>query len=99
MKITIRATEPADYEAIRETMSQPNAIRGTMQLPFPAAEMWRKRLAEPAENTHLLVAEADGKVVANLGLLRRETPHVGATLCLWASSCTTPITAKVWAPH
>lgn len=68
MKITIRAAEPADYEAVRETMSQPNAIRGTMQLPFPSAEMWKKRLAEPAENTHVLMAEVDGKVVGNLGL-------------------------------
>jgi L-phenylalanine/L-methionine N-acetyltransferase len=68
MNITIRAAEPADYEAVRQTMSQPNVIRGTMQLPFPAAEMWKKRFAEHAENTHVLVAEVDGKVVGNLGL-------------------------------
>jgi L-phenylalanine/L-methionine N-acetyltransferase len=68
MKITIRAAEPSDYAAIRETASQPEAIRGTMQLPFPAAEMWRKRLAETTDGTHILVAEADGKIVGNLGL-------------------------------
>jgi L-phenylalanine/L-methionine N-acetyltransferase len=68
MKITIRAAEPADYEAVREAISQPEAIRGTMQLPFPAAEMWRKRLAHIPEGDHVLVAELDGKVVGSLGL-------------------------------
>ena len=68
MTITIRAAEPADYEAFRETVSQPNAIRGTMQLPFPSAHMWKKRLEEIKEGHHLLVAEIDGKVIGNLGL-------------------------------
>jgi L-phenylalanine/L-methionine N-acetyltransferase len=68
MNITIRAAEPADYEAFRETTSQPEAIRGTMQLPFPSAEMWKKRLLAYLEGDHLLVAEVDGKVVGNLSL-------------------------------
>lgn len=68
MNITIRAAEPADYDAFRETTSQPKAIRGTMQLPFPSAEMWKKRLAEYPEGDHLLVAEVDGKVVGNISL-------------------------------
>jgi L-phenylalanine/L-methionine N-acetyltransferase len=68
MKITIRAAEPADYEAYREITSQPEAIRGTMQLPFPSAAMWKRRLEEIKEGTHLLVAEVDGKAIGNLGL-------------------------------
>ena len=68
MNITIRAAEPADYEAFRETTSQPEAIRGTMQLPYPSAEMWKIRLAEYPEGYHLLVAEVDGKVVGNISL-------------------------------
>lgn len=68
MNITIRAAEPADYEAMRETTSQPKAIRGTMQLPFPSAEMWKKRLLAYPEGDHLLVAEVDGKVVGNISL-------------------------------
>ena len=68
MTITIRAAEPADYEAFRETTSQPEAMRGTMQLPFPSAAMWKKRLEEIKEGNHLRVAEIDGKVVGNLGL-------------------------------
>ena len=46
MTIVIRATEPADFDAIRETMAQPLAFAGTLQVPLPSAEMWKKRLAE-----------------------------------------------------
>ena len=68
MNIFIRATEPADYAAIRETMAQPLAYAGTLQVPMPSAEMWKKRLAELPAGDHTLVAEVDGKVVGNIGL-------------------------------
>lgn len=68
MNITIRAAEPADYEAMRETMSQPRAQAMTLQLPLPSLEMWKKRLAEKPADVHQLVAELDGKVVGNLGM-------------------------------
>jgi putative acetyltransferase len=68
MNILIRATEPADYDAIRETMAQPLAYAGTMQLPMPSAEMWKKRLAEFPVGDHSFVAEVDGTVVGNIGL-------------------------------
>jgi L-phenylalanine/L-methionine N-acetyltransferase len=66
--ITVRAAEPADFEAIRETMSQPRAQAQTLQLPMPAAEMWKKRLIEFPAGDHMLVAEINRKVVGNLGL-------------------------------
>ena len=57
---------------------------GTLQLPFPTAEMWKKRIAEFAADDYLLVAEVDGEVVANLGLhsagkspRRRHVGHLG----------------------
>ena len=68
MNITIRATEPADYDAIRETMAQPRAYAGTLQVPMPSTEMWKKRLTELPAGDHALVAEVDGKVVGNIGL-------------------------------
>lgn len=68
MNIKIRAAEPGDYEAIRETMAQPIAYAGTLQLPLPSAEMWQKRLADFPAGEHLLMAEVDGKVVGNLAL-------------------------------
>ena len=82
MTIKIRATEPTDFDAIRETMAQPFAYAGTLQVPMPSAEMWRKRLAELPAGDHSLVAEVDGKVVGNIGLhaiqKTRRRAHVAA---------------------
>jgi putative acetyltransferase len=47
--MVIRRAEPGDYEAVRQVFAGPKAVWGTLQLPFPWAESWRKRLAEPAE--------------------------------------------------
>ena len=68
MNIIIRATEPTDFESIRETMAQPLAYAGTLQVPLPSAELWKKRLAELPPGDHSLVAEVDSKVVGNIGL-------------------------------
>ena len=68
MTIVVRRTEPGDYEAVRLVFSGPNAIRGTLQLPFPSAELWRKRLAEPGEGLFSLVACVDTEVIGQLGL-------------------------------
>jgi putative acetyltransferase len=84
MTITIRAAEPHDFEAIRETMSQPRAQSQTLQVPYPSLEMWKKRLADKAPTDYVLVAEIDGKVIGNAGLhavgpspRRRHAGHVG----------------------
>ncbi len=68
MAITIRRAEPGDYEAVRHVFAGPKAVWGTLQVPFPSAEHWRKRLAEPAEGVYLLVACAENEVVGQLGL-------------------------------
>lgn len=66
--ITVRRAEPADYEAVHRIFSAPKAVWGTLQLPFPSAETWRKRLAEPGEGLFSLVACAENEVVGQLGL-------------------------------
>ena len=68
MSILIRHAEPGDYEGIRDVMSQPRAMLGTLQLPHPSLEMWRKRLAEQKDADKVLVAVIDGRIVGNLGL-------------------------------
>ncbi|MGB8644371.1 MAG: GNAT family N-acetyltransferase [Anaerolineae bacterium] len=68
MNITIRRAEPSDYEAMHRVLSGPRAIWGTLQMPYPSIEMWRKRLAEPPEGLINLVACVDGEVVGQLGL-------------------------------
>jgi putative acetyltransferase len=68
MTITIRRTEPSDYEAVARVLSGPRAVWGTLQLPFPSVETWRKRLAEPPPGLYSLVARVDADVVGQLGL-------------------------------
>jgi putative acetyltransferase len=82
MTITIRRAEPSDYEAIKHIFDSPNVVWGTLQLPFPSTEQWRKRLAEPPEGFFSLVAcVEDNEVVGQLGLHtfphRPRRRHVG----------------------
>jgi putative acetyltransferase len=82
MNIAIRRTEPSDYEAVRTIFAGAQVIWGTLQVPFPSAEQWRKRLAEPAEGLFNLVACVDDEVIGQLGLHtfphRPRRRHVGA---------------------
>ena len=66
--ITIRRVEPSDYEALQRVFAGPRVVWGTLQLPFPSVEMWRKRLAEPPEGTFGLVACIDSEVVGQLNI-------------------------------
>jgi putative acetyltransferase len=68
MTISIRRAEPSDYEAVRQVFAGPKAVWGTLQLPFPSAESWRKSLAEPAEGVFSLVACTESEVIGLLGL-------------------------------
>src|SRR5512140_3213963 len=81
MPITIRRAEPSDYEAMYKIFSGPKAVWGTLQVPFPSAEMWRKRLAEAEEGLYLFVACLDNEVVGQSGLHtfpnRPRRRHVG----------------------
>ncbi len=67
-EIIIRRLEPSDYEAVYRIYCGPQAVRGTLQVPFPSAESWKKRLAEPPEGFYQLAACAGGEVVGQLGL-------------------------------
>ena len=66
--IVVRRAELADAEAIHSTFTGPNAIAGTLQIPYPSVEVWRKRLAEFPPDDYFLVATVAGEVVGNLGL-------------------------------
>ena len=82
MDVTVRHTEPEDYEAMHRIFSGPRAVAGTLQMPLPSAEMWRKRLSEPPDGLFSLVACVDGEVVGSLGLetspTRWRMRHVGS---------------------
>jgi putative acetyltransferase len=80
--VVVRRAEPGDAEAIQQTFLGPRAIAGTLQMPYPSVEMWRKRLADVAPDDFLLVATIAGEVVGNFGLQAvSKSPrrrHVGA---------------------
>jgi putative acetyltransferase len=80
--ITIRSAEPGDFDAVRHIYTYPKAVRGTLQLPFPSVELWRKRLIERPEGLYNLVAcTENNEVVGQLGLHtfpgRPRRRHVG----------------------
>ena len=84
MKIDIRRVEPGDFKAVQQVHAQPKALRGTLQLPFPSEEMWKKRLEGIGEDKYALVACVEGEIVAMGGLdlfpkspRRRHVGHIG----------------------
>ncbi len=76
MDLTVRHAEPEDYKAVQRIFSGPKAVAGTLQLPFPSAELWRKRLCEKPENMHQLVACVDEEVVGEISLVTRSNPRI-----------------------
>jgi putative acetyltransferase len=81
MTISIRRTEPADYKAVQQIFSGPKVVWGTLQLPFPSVETWRKKLAEPAKGMFGLMACSENEVIGQLDLFTFPTHprrrHVG----------------------
>jgi putative acetyltransferase len=75
VEITVRHAEPDDYEALHHIFSGPRVIAGTLQLPFPSVEFWRRRLAELPEGSYSLVACVDGEVVGELSLMTGANPR------------------------
>jgi putative acetyltransferase len=79
--ILIRAAEPNDYQEIQQIFLGPKVIWGTLQMPFPSVEMWRKRLAESSEGTVRLVACLEQKLIGQLDIhtfpSRPRRRHVG----------------------
>jgi putative acetyltransferase len=68
MNPIIRRVEPTDYAAVHQIFSGPQVVWGTLQLPFPSIEAWRKRLAEPPEGLFGLVACIETDVVGHLNI-------------------------------
>lgn len=75
MTIVIRRGEPEDYEAVRLVYAGPKAYSGTLQLPFPSADLWRKRMAEPPEGFINLVACVEGEIVGHSGVQTFPNPR------------------------
>ena len=65
---TIRRAEPSDIDALHRVYSMPGVIRGTLQIPYPSLENWRKRLAEPPDGLFNLIVCVGDEVIGQSGL-------------------------------
>lgn len=79
--LKIRRAEPDDYLAVYEMFSSPEVYGGTLQLPYPSRELWRKRVGEPPEGLFNLVAVVGDRVVGMVTVAtfpdRPRRRHVG----------------------
>ena len=84
--LQIRRAEPNDCDAIYEMFTSPQVYEGTLQLPYPTREYWRKRIAE-CEGCYNLVAVSGEHVIGMLGVdtfpnvpRRRHVGHIGISV-------------------
>lgn len=66
--LAIRRAEPADFEALWRSFQDASVYGGTLQVPYPSKEVWRKRIAEVPESDYLLVAHIGEELVGHGGL-------------------------------
>jgi putative acetyltransferase len=83
----IRAATPDDFGAVTQLFAGPKVIHGTLQLPFPSPELWRKRLSDPEPGLVALVACHEAELVGMIGLhtkpdrpRRRHAAELGMTV-------------------
>ncbi len=75
-QLTVRHSEPEDYEALYRIYSAPRAMADTLGLPFSSTGSWRERLAEEREGEVSLVACAEEEVVGHLSLYVYPEPRM-----------------------
>ena len=74
-EIAIRHSKETDIDSIQKIYEGPKAYSGTLQLPFPSVEKWKKRLSDLPQGLHSLVAEVDGAIVGQIGLETMQNPR------------------------
>jgi putative acetyltransferase len=81
--VTIRAFQMDDWRQVAELWRQPEVVWGTLQLPYQSLDDLHRRLENPPERLHRLVAVTDeGNVIGLLGLevghgRRSHTGYIG----------------------
>lgn len=81
-RLTIRRSEADDCDAVYEMFTASTVYSGTLQLPYPSREYWRKRLSENTESTYNLVGIIEGRIVGMVSVHtfpnRPRRRHAGA---------------------
>jgi hypothetical protein len=57
--LKIRRAEEDDCSAVVEMFTSAKVYSGTLQVPYPSREYWRKRLTENTESVYTLVGVMD----------------------------------------
>ncbi len=74
-EVVVRGAEPEDYGAVHLAYSSPNAMAGTLGIPFFSQQNWREKLAKPRDDDTHLVACVRGEVVGHLVLMVYANPR------------------------
>lgn len=61
--LTLRLAEADDADDVYEMFKSPSVFSGTLQLPYPSREYWRKRITDTDSGSYHLVAVVDGRVI------------------------------------
>ena len=84
--LQIRRAEPDDCDAVYEMFKSPQVYEGTLQLPYPSRDYWRKRIAE-SEGGYYLVAVSGEHVIGMMSVdtfpnvpRRRHAGHIGISV-------------------
>ncbi|OHV84184.1 GNAT family N-acetyltransferase [Rhizobium sp. LCM 4573] len=72
LPFVIRAARISDIEQITELVNLPGFRYGTLRLPYQTVETTRKRFETANSRTVSLVAELDGRIVGDAGLMPYE---------------------------
>lgn len=79
--LIIRRAEADDASEISEMFKSPKVYSGTLQVPYPSREYWRRRLTENTDHVYTLVAVIDERVVGTVTVVtfpdRPRRKHVG----------------------
>lgn len=70
--LSIRAARIVDWEAIAALMSQPGIRSGTLRLPYSTPEQTRRWLEGLPDDSTVIVAERDGRILGMAGLHRNK---------------------------
>lgn len=80
--LTIRRAEAEDCVGVAEMFESSKVYSGTLQVPYPSREYWRRRITENPESAHYLLAIVDERVVGMAGIdtfpTRPRRKHAGA---------------------
>jgi L-phenylalanine/L-methionine N-acetyltransferase len=78
--LRIRRAEADDCSEICEMFRSPKVYSGTLQVPYPSREYWRRRLSENTERVYTLVGIIDERIVGMVTVVTSDRPrrrHVG----------------------